>query len=283
MKRILRGLLNATLIVLGIFSAGLGLKGFLLSSRFIDGGVTGISMLLSNVLGWHLAILILVINLPFIALGYRQIGRNFAIKSALAIGGLSLCLAFVHFPDVTSDKLLTAVFGGFFIGAGIGLAIRGGAVLDGTEIAALLISKSTQFLRVGDVILLLNIFIFSAAAFFLGIESALYSMLTYFAASKTIDFLIHGVEEHTAVIIMSEHSEEIRHAIVRHLRRGVTIYKGRGGMSGTDQDILFCVVTRLEIGRIKSAAHEIDPAAFIVVHPLADAEGGVIKKLASTA
>jgi uncharacterized membrane-anchored protein YitT (DUF2179 family) len=283
MKRLLRGLLNTTLIVLGIFSAGLGLKGFLLSSRFIDGGVTGVSMLLSNVLGWHLAILILVINLPFIALGYRQIGRNFAIKSALAIGGLSLCLAVVHFPDVTSDKLLTAVFGGFFIGAGIGLAIRAGAVLDGTEIAALLISKSTQFLRVGDVILVLNIFIFSAAAFFLGIESALYSMLTYFAASKTIDFLIHGVEEHTAVIIMSEHSEEIRHSIVRHLRRGVTIYKGRGGMSGTDQDILFCVVTRLEIGRIKSAAHEIDPAAFIVVHPLADAEGGVIKKLPSTA
>jgi uncharacterized membrane-anchored protein YitT (DUF2179 family) len=281
MKRLLYGLLNATLILLAIFSAALGLKGFLMSSRFIDGGVTGISLLLSNVLGWPLAILIPVINLPFIALGYRQIGRNFAIKSALAITGLALCLAFVSFPDVTSDKLLTAVFGGFFIGAGIGLAIRGGSVLDGTEITALLISKSTQFLRVGDVILLVNIFIFSAAAFFLGIESALYSMLTYFAASKTIDFLIHGVEEHTAVIIMSEHSEEIRHSIVRHLRRGVTIYKGRGGMSGTDQDILFCVVTRLEIGRIKSAAHEIDPSAFIVVHPLADAEGGVIKKLAS--
>ena len=280
MKRVLRAILNIILIVLGILSAGLGLKGFLLSSRFIDGGVTGVSMLISNVLGWHLAILILVINLPFIALGYRQIGRNFAIKSALAIAGLSLCLAFVHFPDVTSDKLLTAVFGGFFIGAGIGLAIRGGAVLDGTEIAALLVSKSSAFLKVGDVILLLNIFIFSAAAFFLGIESALYSMLTYFAASKTIDFLIHGVEEYTAVIIMSDRSEEIRHAIVRHLRRGVTIYKGRGGLSDTEQDILFCVVTRLEIGRIKSAAREIDPSAFVVVHPLADAEGGVIKKLA---
>jgi uncharacterized membrane-anchored protein YitT (DUF2179 family) len=282
MKRIIRAAINLLLIVLGIFSAGLGLKGFLLSSRFIDGGVTGISMLVSNVMGWPLAILILVINLPFIALGYRQIGRNFAIRSALAIAGLSLCLAFVKFPDVTSDKLLTAVFGGFFIGAGIGLAIRGGAVLDGTEIAALLISKSTQFLRVGDVILLLNIFIFAAAAFFLGIESALYSMLTYFAASKTIDFLIHGVEEYTAVIIMSEQSEAIRHSIVRHLRRGVTIYKGRGGMSGAEHDILFCVVTRLEIGRIKNAAHEIDPDAFIVVHPLADATGGIIKRLALT-
>jgi uncharacterized membrane-anchored protein YitT (DUF2179 family) len=279
MKKFIHGALDTLLIVVGIFSAGLGLKGFLLSSRFIDGGVTGVSMLLANVLGWPLSILILVINLPFIALGYRQIGRAFAIKSTLAIGGLALVLAFVKYPEVTPDKLLTAVFGGFFIGAGIGLAIRGGAVLDGTEIAALLISKSTHILKVGDVILLLNIFIFSAAAFFLGIESALYSMLTYFAASKTVDFLIHGVEEYTAVIIMSEHSEEIRQLIVRELRRGVTIYKGRGGMTDEEQDILFCVVTRLEIGRIRTAVHGVDPGAFIVVHPLADAEGGIIRKL----
>jgi uncharacterized membrane-anchored protein YitT (DUF2179 family) len=266
------------LVILGILSASLGLKGFLLSSRFIDGGVTGVSMLLSDVLGWPLSILILVINLPFIALGYRQIGRGFAVKSALAITGLSLCLAFIKFPDITPDKLLTAVFGGFFIGAGIGLAIRGGAVLDGTEIAALLVSKSSNLLKVGDVILILNIFIFSAAAFFLGIESALYSILTYFAASKTIDFLIHGIEEYTAVIIISEQSEEIRQMIVRTLRRGVTVYKGRGGLSDAEQDILFCVVTRLEIGRVKSVATEIDEAAFIVIHPLADASGGIIKK-----
>lgn len=283
MKKIIREGLNTILIILGILSAGLGLKGFLLSSHFIDGGVTGISMLLANVLGWPLSILILVINLPFIALGYRQIGRAFAIKSTLAIAGLALCLAFIKYPDVTPDKLLTAVFGGFFIGAGIGLAIRGGAVLDGTEIAALLVSKSSHLLKVGDVILLLNIIIFSAAAFFLGIESALYSMLTYFAASKTVDFLIHGVEEYTAVIIMSERSEEIRQAILRELQRGVTVYKGRGGLSDSEQDILFCVVTRLEIGRIKTAAQGIDSGAFIVVHPLADAEGGVIKKLALSA
>jgi uncharacterized membrane-anchored protein YitT (DUF2179 family) len=283
MKRFIREALNTGLIVLGILSAALGLKGFLLSSHFIDGGVTGISMLLANLLGWPLSILILIINLPFIALGYRQIGKAFAIKSALAIAGLALCLAFVKFPDVTPDKLLTAVFGGFFIGAGIGLAIRGGAVLDGTEIAALLISKSSHLLKVGDVILLLNIFIFSAAAFFLGIETALYSMLTYFAASKTVDFLIHGVDEYTAVIIMSERSEDIRRIIVNDLERGVTIYKGRGGLSDTEQDILFCVVTRLEIGRIKTAAHGVDASAFIVVHSLADAEGGMIKKLALTA
>jgi len=280
MKRFIREVFHVVLIVLGIFSAGLGLKGFLLSSRFIDGGVTGVSMLLSDVLGYRLSILILVINLPFIALGYRLIGGKFAIKSALAITGLSLCLAFVKYPDVTPDKLLTAVFGGFFIGAGIGLAIRGGAVLDGTEIAALLVSKSSNLLRVGDVILILNIFIFAAAAFFLGIESALYSILTYFAASKTIDFLIHGIEEYTAITIISERHEEMRAAMISRLNRGVTIYKGRGGKSDAEQDILFCVVTRLEIGSVKNLAREIDSAAFIVVHPLSDAEGGIVKKTA---
>jgi uncharacterized membrane-anchored protein YitT (DUF2179 family) len=269
---------STLLVILGIFAAAFGLKSFLLSSHFIDGGVTGVSMLLSNVSGISLSWLLLVINLPFIALGYRQIGKVFALRSALAIVGLSMCLAFVSFPDVTHDKLLTAVFGGFFIGAGIGLAIRGGAVLDGTEIAALLVSRSSHLLRVGDVILILNIFIFSAAAFLLGIETALYSILTYFAASRTIDFLIHGIEQYTAVIIISEKSAEIRHAITGVLGRGVTVYKGRGGMSGTEQDNLFCVVTRLEIGRVKSAVKEIDETAFIVVHPLADAEGGVIKK-----
>ncbi len=281
MKKILHEAFQLFLIVLGIFAAGLGLKGFLLSSRFIDGGVTGISMLLSNVLGWKLSILILVFNLPFIVLGYRQIGRKFAIKSILAIAGLALCLAFVKYPDITPDKLLTAVFGGFFIGAGIGLAIRGGAVLDGTEIAALLISKSSQLLKVGDVILLLNVVIFSAAAFFLGIESALYSMLTYFTASKTIDFLIHGVDEHTAITIISDKSELIRKVIINDLHRGVTSYKGEGGLDRQSQDILFCVVTRLEIGRVKAAVRAIDPEAFIVVYPLADAEGGVTKRIAS--
>lgn len=278
MKTVLRELFNIVLIVLGILSAGFGLKGFLLSSRFIDGGVTGVSMLLSAVMGWPLPILILIINLPFIAVGYFQVGKKFALKSALVIAGLSLCLAFVKFPDVTPDKLLTAVFGGFFIGAGIGLAIRGGAVLDGTEIAALLVSKSSSLLKVGDVILIFNIFIFLAAAFFLGVESALYSILTYFAASKTIDFLIHGIEEYTAIIIISDRSEEVRQRIVGDLNRGVTVYKGRGGLSDAEQNILMCVVTRLEIGRVKTLVKEIDEGAFILIQPLSDAQGGVFKR-----
>jgi uncharacterized membrane-anchored protein YitT (DUF2179 family) len=280
MKSFIRETANSLLIIMGILCAGMGIKGFLLSSHFIDGGVTGISMLLASVLGYPLSILIPLINLPFIALGYRQIGGKFALKSTLAIAGLSLCLAYVHYPDVTPDKLLTAVFGGLFIGAGIGLAIRGGAVLDGTEIAALLISKNSHLLKVGDVILILNIFIFAAAAFFLGIDPALYSVLTYLAASKTVDFLIHGIEEYNAIIIMSEKSDEIRDAIVGILSRGVTIYHGRGGMTGNQMQILYCVVTRLEIGRVKNMVNEIDATAFVVIHPLADAAGGIIKKTA---
>lgn len=156
--------------------------------------------------------------------------------------------------------------------------MRGGAVLDGTDIAALLISKRSHLFRVGDVILGLNIVIFLAAAFTLGADSALYSILTYGAASKTLGFLLYGIEEYTAITIMSEKSEPIRQSITGVLGRGVTIYKGRGGMTGADQDILFCVVTRLEIGKVMDIARGIDPAAFIVVHPLADAKGGVLKQ-----
>jgi uncharacterized membrane-anchored protein YitT (DUF2179 family) len=273
-----RELINALFIALGVLSAGMGLKGFLLPSRFIDGGVTGISMLGAQVAGIPLSILILLLNLPFIAVGWQMIGRVFALRSALAIAALAVALAVVHFPTVTSDRVLTAVFGGFFIGAGIGLAMRGNAVLDGTEIAALLVSKRSAVLRVGDVILGLNVVIFLAAAFFLGVEQALYSILTYFAASRTLDFVVHGIEEYTAVIVVSQRSEELRAAITGELGRGVTVLHGRGGISDTEQDVLYCVVTRLEIGRLKTAVRAIDRTAFIIIHPLADAEGGVVRK-----
>jgi uncharacterized membrane-anchored protein YitT (DUF2179 family) len=278
MRKLLHHLHDTLLILLGVLSAAFGLKGFLLPSHFIDGGVTGISMLLSTTFGWPLSVLIIVINLPFLALGFRQIGRVFALRGMLAIAGLGLCLAFLKFPSVTPDKLLTAVFGGFFLGAGIGLAIRGGAVLDGTEIAALLVSKASSVLRVGDVILLLNIAIFLTAVLLIGVEPALYSILTYFAASRTIDFIIHGVEEYHAVLIVSDKSSEIKDALISCLHRGVTVYQGRGGMSGAERDILMSVVTLLEIGRVKNTAREIDPNAFIIVHSLADAEGGVVKR-----
>lgn len=274
---------NVGLVVLGILSAGTGLKSFLLSSHFIDGGVTGISMLLAQVLGIPLAVLLLLINLPFLALGYRQIGRGFALKSAAAIAGLSLTLSVVPFPDITPDLLLTAVFGGLFIGAGIGLAMRGGAVLDGTEIAALLISKHSPLLKVSDVILLVNVIIFGAAAFFLGIQAALYSILTYVAASKSLDFLLNGIEQYTGVTIVSEHSEEIRQSITEKLGRGVTIYQGKRGYGKRgDQhearDIVFTVVTRLELPQLRTEVRRIDPHAFLIQQSIDDTEGGMVKK-----
>jgi len=260
----------------------MGLKGFLLSSKFIDGGVTGISMLVADTTNTPLSVLIFVINLPFLFLGYRRLGISFAIKSALAIAGLSLCLAFIHFPDVTHDKLLTAVFGGFFIGVGIGLAIRGGAVLDGTEIAALLVSKKSNFLKVNDVILLLNVVIFSAAIFFLGVESALYSILTYFAASKMIDFIINGIEQYIGITVVSVKGDDIR-KLITGMGRGVTVYEGKSGY-GKDghindpRDIIFTVATRLEIPAIKARILEMDPSAFIVQQSIDDTTGGLLKR-----
>jgi len=276
---LLRELLNVVLIVLGILSAGMGLKGFLLSSNFIDGGVTGVCMLLAKTTGLPLAVWLPLINLPFILLGYRQMGRLFAVRSAIAIAGLAVALAAIPYPDVTADLVLTAVFGGFFIGAGIGLAVRGGAVLDGTEIAALLISKRGHLLKVGDVILLFNVVLFLLAMSVLGINEALYSIVTYFAAARTLDFVLYGIDEYTAITIVSDQHAPIRDRITGELGRGVTVYRGYGGMSGVEQDILYCVVTRLEIGKVKGIVRELDPTAFVVFHPLAGAEGGMVRRL----
>jgi uncharacterized membrane-anchored protein YitT (DUF2179 family) len=269
---------NGALIGAGILSAGLGLHGFLQPSGLIDGGVTGISMLLSNVTGWPLFIFIPLVNLPFIAIGYRHLGKAFAVRSAVAIGGLALALAFVHFPIVTNDRVLDAVFGGFFLGAGIGLAVRGSAVLDGTEIAALLISRHSAVVKVGDVILGFNVVLFIVAMAVLGVESALYSILTYMAAARTLDFIIHGIEEYVGITIMSDQSDFIRRRITGELGRGITVYRARGGMTGDEREILYCVVTRLEIGRVRLIVREVDERAFITVQPLADVQGGTVRK-----
>ena len=273
-----REIRNAIFIALGVLSAGMGLKGFLLSSHFIDGGVTGISMLLTGTTGVPLAVWLPLVNLPFVALGWRQLGPAFAIRSTLAIGTLAVVLETVHYPDVTPDLLLTAVFGGFFIGAGVGLAVRGGAVLDGTEIAALLISKRSALFKVGDVILGFNVVLFVVAMGVLGTDAALYSILTYAAASKTLDFVIHGIDEYTAITIVSPASTKIRERITAELGRGVTVYRGAGGLSGADRDILYSVVTRLEVGRVLGIVNEEDESAFVVAHALVDVRGGITKR-----
>ena len=274
---------NALFIIIGVFSAAFGLESFLLSSHFIDGGVTGVSMLLATGLKLPLWLLLLVINLPFITLRYRQLGRRFALRSALGISGPALMLAFVPFPDVTHDLLLAAVFGGVFIGAGIGLAMRNGTVLDGTKIAALLVIRYVVLLKVSGLTLIFNVVIFDVAVLVLGTEPALYSMLTYFAAARVLEFVLNGIEHYTSVTIVPEHSDAIRKVITEKLGRGVTMYQGKSGYGERgepdhERDIVFTVVTRLELPALRTSVQEIDPQTFIIQYCIDDAQGGIIKK-----
>lgn len=272
------------MIAVGIASAAFGLKGFLIPNDFIDGGVTGISLLISSLTGWPISVLILVINIPFIWLGYKRVDKLFAFKTTIAIVLLSIVLYLVNFPMVTHDKLLTAVFGGFFLGTGIGLAMRGGSVIDGTELLAVYINPRSP-LSIGQIILVINIFIFGIAAFFLGIESALYSILTYLAATQTINYIVQGFDEFTSVTIVSPKSELIKHVIMRHLHRGVTVYKGERGFGKTEiadkqVDIIVTVITRLEVQRLVARVQQIDPTAFIVTNSVSEVKGGLIKRRA---
>jgi uncharacterized membrane-anchored protein YitT (DUF2179 family) len=278
---VFRGLKDIFLIAGGIASAAFGLESFLLPNNFIDGGATGISLLISELGHVPLYILLLVVNIPFVFLGFKMVSKNFAIKTALAIVGLAICVATIHFPNVTQDKLLVAVFGGFFLGMGIGLAVRGGAVIDGTEVLAIYLSRKFGT-TIGDIIIIINIFIFSAAAWLLSVETALYSMITYLVASKSLDFIIEGIDEYTGVTIVSSHSDEIRGMIIDKLGRGITVYNGKRGYGShgekKDIDIIYTVITRLELNRLNTEIQKIDPNAFVVMNSVKDTKGGMIKK-----
>jgi uncharacterized membrane-anchored protein YitT (DUF2179 family) len=269
-------------LLAGVLSAGFGLKGFLLPNDFIDGGVMGISLLIHEKTNFTLAFLIVIINLPFIILAWQQINASFSLRSAVAIALLAAAVAFIPYPVVTNDKLLIAVFGGFFLGAGIGLTIRGGGVIDGTEILAIFLNRKSS-LSVGDFILLFNILIFSVAAYLLSVEIALYSILIYLAASKTVDFILEGIEEFTGVIIISPRNREIADMIKNKLQRGLTIYAGRKGYGKSGEtysstEIIFTVITRLEISRLNAEIEKIDANAFVVTHSIKDTRGGMVKK-----
>lgn len=284
MKRVYNFILTlfkeSFLMILGVFVAGFGLKSFLIPNGFIDGGITGVSLLISFLTPISVSILIFIINLPFLLLANKQVGKTFAIKSFLAILGLSLCLIFVNYPIVTSDKLLVAVFGGFLIGAGTGLAVRGGSVIDGTEVLSIYLNKKTD-LSIGEIIFIINIIIFAFAAVLLSIEAALYSILTYLIASKTIDFFVHGIEEYIGITIISDKSKEIRKKLIKEFNKGVTIYKGKSGYydeSGKEIDILYTFVTRLEVTKIKQGILLTDPDAVIIEQGINEIHGGIIKK-----
>jgi len=269
-------------MVLGVLSAGFGLKGFLLPNMFIDGGVMGISLMIAELTKIPLSILIVAVNLPFLILGFSTISRPFALKSIIGIILLAVTVHFVSFPIITDDKLLIAVFGGFFLGLGIGLSIRGGSVIDGTEVLAVFISRKTS-LTIGDVILIFNVLIFFVAAYVFTIEISLYAMLTYFVASKTVDFIVSGIEEYVGVTIISDKNEDIRLAIIEKMGRGCTIYSGKKGFAKRGEickqtEIVYTLITRLELARLQIEIDKIDKDAFIVMHSIKDAKGGMIKK-----
>lgn len=269
-------------LLLGVLSASFGLRGFLMPSSFIDGGVTGVSLMLNTLTDISLSYFLVFINLPFIILAYFSIGKRFAIKSVISILLLSLAVAYVPFSEITDDKILIAAFGGLFLGLGIGLAIRGGAILDGTEVLAIYISRKTT-LTVGNIILVFNIVIFLAAAYLLSTEVALYAIMTYFSASKTVDFIIDGIEEFMGVTIISESSDEIRKAIIDKMGRGCTLFKAengfiREGEQRRHMDVVYTVITRLEMSKLKSEVNRIDKDAFLIMTSVKDAKGGMIKK-----
>jgi uncharacterized membrane-anchored protein YitT (DUF2179 family) len=274
--------IDSFLITAGVLSAGFGLRGFLLPSNFIDGGAVGISLLITETTGFYFPLILILVNAPFILSGFRIIDAWFAIKTAIAIGLLALAVAIIPYPEMTQDKLLVAGFGGFFLGAGIGLAVRGGCVIDGTEVLAIFVSRKTG-LTIGDVILIINLIIFSFAAYLLSVETAMYAVLTYLSAAKTVDFIIEGIEEYTGVTIISHKQEAIKDLITNELGRGFTIYKGERGFGKTGRpktqvDIVYTVVTRLEVSKLKAEIDKIDPEAFIIMNSVKDTKGGMIKK-----
>ncbi len=265
----------------GILSAAFGLKGFLLPNDFIDGGATGIALLLTTIFEIPLPLLIILVNIPFILMGSKVIGKQFAIRTSLAIITLALVLVFVEFPLITNDKLLVAIFGGFFLGAGIGLNVRGQAVIDGTEVMAILFSRKLKT-TIGDIILVTNIIIFGVCAYVLSIETALYSMVTYMVASRSLDYITVGIDEYLGVTIISDKCMIIKDMITDTLGRGVTIYRGKSGYGKRghieDKDILYSVITRFEVSKISQEIENIDSNAFVVMTPVKDAIGGMIKK-----
>lgn len=265
----------------GILSAAFGLKGFLLPNDFIDGGATDIALLLTTIFEIPLPLLSILVNIPFIIMASKVIGKQFAIRTSLAILTLALVLVFVEFPIITNDKLLVAIFGGFFLGAGIGLNVRGQAVIDGTEVMAILFSRKFKT-TIGDIILLTNVIIFGVCAYVLSVETALYSMVTYMVASRSLDYITVGIDEYLGVTIISDKCIIIKDMITDTLGRGVTIYRGKSGYGKRghieDKDILFSVITRFEISNISQEIENIYSNAFIVMSPVKDALGGMIKK-----
>ncbi len=270
-------------ITIGVVLAAFALKGFLIPNNFFDGGITGISLLIHEIYHFKIAYVIILTNLPFVIMCIYAVGFKYALKTFICIILLGVCLLYLPYPIITEDKLLVSIFGGFFLGIGTGLTMRAGCAIDGIEILALYTWRRTSF-TITEIILALNILIFTIAAFKFGIETSLYSMLTYFTASKTIDYVVEGLEAYIGVTIISGKSEIVKDRLVNELGRGITIYKGeRGYLPGKfdtheECDIIFTVVTRLELRKLKNLVHDIDSRAFVFANMIREASGGIIKR-----
>lgn len=271
-----------TLTILGVFFAAIALKGFLIPNHFLDGGVTGISILLTDIIGIHISFLLVVFNIPFVLIGYKKIGKTFGVHAGFAVVLMAVMLFFIDLPVVTNDKVLIAVFGGFLIGLGIGLVIRAGGVIDGLEVIASYTHKKSSF-STGEIILVFNSIIILAVAYEYGIETGMYSILTYYAAMKTSNYVVDGFEAYTAINIISAEQEAIKSILVNDLGKGITVYKGeRGHLPGSfnkyhQADIIKTIVSRLEIYRIKKEIKQVDPKAFLFVENIKEVSGGVLK------
>lgn len=265
-------------ISIGALLMAVGLEIFLVPNQVIDGGITGISIMLSHITGLKLGIVLFVLNLPFVYLGYKQIGKTFALSTIFGILLLSIFTMLLHpVPAFTDDILLATFFGGMVLGLGIGLVIRYGGALDGTEILAILINKKVPF-SVGEIVMFFNLFILSAAGFVFSWDRAMYSILAYVIASKSIDAVVQGMEQSKSAWIISEEYQEIGDAINARLGRGVTYFHGEGAYSGDMKKVVFCIVTRLEEAKLKSLVDELDPSAFLAVADITEVRGGRFKK-----
>lgn len=264
--------------LLGSFLVAVGLEIFLVPNQVIDGGITGVSIIFSYLSGTSLGIFLFILNLPFFFLGYKQIGKTFAFSSMFSVAVLSVGTTFLHSVEpLTDDPLLAAVFGGVVLGIGVGMVIRYGGSMDGTEILAILFNKRLPF-SVGETVMVMNLFILGSAGFVFGWDRAMYSLMAYFIAFKMIDLTIEGFDSTKSVWIISDWHQEIGEALLHRLGRGVTYLKGEGGYSGEDKKVIFCVVTRLEEAKLKAIVEDIDPEAFLAIGDIHDVKGGRFKK-----
>jgi len=269
--------------IIGVFISVVALKGFMLPNNFVDGDVTAISILFKEIFQIHISFFLVLINLPFVYIGYRLIGKTFAVKSLISISLMAFLMVVVEVPVVTNDKLLIAVFGGFLMGLGLGLVVRGGGVVDGLEVIAQFTRQKTGF-TTSEIIMVFNSLVILGAAFEFGLEPAMYSILVYFTAMKTSDYVVDGIEEFTSLSIVSKEYESIKSLIVNDFGKAITVYKGeRGYLPGAfelshDTDIVVTVVTRLEIHRIKKEVSKIDPQAFFFVQSIKEVKGSYLKR-----